>query len=377
MGVDTEKIAKLTSGDNRSRQREIIGIAEDEIVILYVGRFNYIAKANPLPLLLATEEVSKTYTKPIRILFYGYFNDKINEDAFNQAINQIVKNVKVTFVKHGDPDFPDGVWAAGDIFCSLSDNIQESYGLTPVEAMAAGLPAIVSDWDGYRDTVRNGVEGLTIPTYMPPAGIGEDLAYRYFSGQFNYGDYLGATTQSIAVDLPRLVSAIKTICEKNEIRKAMGEAGKKRASQSFDWSKIIKEYDSLWEELKSRRKKGIELMPLLDGQSFHPSRQDPFLMYKEFPTINLSLKGRISVLVENWPEALKRISLKLSLIIPTTLIELDKIPELIAFIEEKPNSTLEELRIALGITDHSRYLMTIGWLLKLGICQYFPPRQNS
>ena len=58
-------------------------------------------------------------------------------------------------------------WASADIFCSLSDNIQESFGLTPVEAMAAGLPCVVSDWDGYRDTVRHGEDGFRVDTAMP------------------------------------------------------------------------------------------------------------------------------------------------------------------------------------------------------------------
>ncbi len=31
------------------------------------------------------------------------------------------------------------------------------------EAMAAGLPVVVSDWDGYKDTVRDGVDGFRIP----------------------------------------------------------------------------------------------------------------------------------------------------------------------------------------------------------------------
>ena len=33
------------------------------------------------------------------------------------------------------------------MFVSLSDNIQETFGLTPIEGMASGLPLIVSDAD--------------------------------------------------------------------------------------------------------------------------------------------------------------------------------------------------------------------------------------
>ena len=43
------------------------------------------------------------------------------------------------------------IWSAADIFVSLVDNIQETFGLAPLEAMAAGLPTVVSDWDGFRD----------------------------------------------------------------------------------------------------------------------------------------------------------------------------------------------------------------------------------
>ena len=31
--------------------------------------------------------------------------------------------------------------------------------------MAAGLPVVVSDWDGYRYTVTDGVEGFRIPYF--------------------------------------------------------------------------------------------------------------------------------------------------------------------------------------------------------------------
>ena len=47
------------------------------------------------------------------------------------------------------------LWAAADVFLSLVDNIQETFGITPLEAMAAGLPVVASDWDGYRYTMRD------------------------------------------------------------------------------------------------------------------------------------------------------------------------------------------------------------------------------
>ena len=46
-------------------------------------------------------------------------------------------------------------WAVADMFLSLVDNPQ-TFGLAPVEAMAAGVPLVVSDWDGYRYTVTDG-----------------------------------------------------------------------------------------------------------------------------------------------------------------------------------------------------------------------------
>lgn len=61
--------------------------------------------------------------------------------------------------------------AAADLFLSLVDNFQETFDLAAVEAMVAGLPVVVSDWDGYRYTMRDGVNGVLVPTLGSPGRV--------------------------------------------------------------------------------------------------------------------------------------------------------------------------------------------------------------
>ncbi len=99
-------------------------------------------------------------------------------------------DVRAVFVNGNDVDAFAATWRAADVFISLADSVQETFGLTPVEAMAAGLPVIASDWNGYKETVREGLDGFRILTWAPQAGIGEPMTRDAEAGASDYNPYI-------------------------------------------------------------------------------------------------------------------------------------------------------------------------------------------
>jgi glycosyltransferase involved in cell wall biosynthesis len=142
------------------------------------------------------------------------------------------------------------------VFTSLVDNFQETFGLSPIEAMAAGLPSVISDWNGYRDTIRDGIDGFRVPTLSMPSGSGGDIADRYDWGIDSYDFYTFHTSQLVSVDTDATVEAYRKLISNRELRLKMGRAARQRALAHFDWLVIRDRYVALWEELNERRRAG-------------------------------------------------------------------------------------------------------------------------
>jgi hypothetical protein len=280
-------------------------------VFLFRGRLSYHAKANPTPMYQALQAAATASGRSLHLIHHGWFANEGIHQSFTAAAQALCPAVRCHFVDGRAPDDDDnGVFYAADVFTSLSDNIQETFGITPLEAMASGLPVVVSDWDGYRDTVRNGVDGFTIPTLGSPPGAGEDLASCYAADALDYDGYVGNASLATSVDTAACSQAYLQLILNQALRRRMGEAGQRRARLDYDWRHIIRRYQELWRQLGAIRRSSAarEQVPRRPERSADPTRPDPFRYCGSFPTRALHLHDEVSSAVPDLAGAYRRVS---------------------------------------------------------------------
>ena len=211
-----------------------------------------------------------------------YPNNHVRE-SFKQAQKLLSPDVRFIWLDGNIKEKYDLGWKAADVFVSLSDNIQETFGITPLEAMASGLPVIVSDWDGYKDTVPNGEIGFRINSIMSSAGTGNELALKYSLGVDNYDTYIGKISLATAIDHQKLTEVLEIITTNKTLRIQMGIKAKKYVKDNYDNEVIIEKYLQLSRFLNSLRK-NRKAKKIISNR--YPNRIDPFERYQNFKTEN-------------------------------------------------------------------------------------------
>ena len=142
LGLDVDEFNY--SEDFKKKSRLSLGINDEDIVIAYVGRLSFHAKAHHLPMYLAIEEISKELKdgQKIHIIQTGWFANDFVKDSFVEEGIKICPSIKFHFLDGKNQDNKHKTLAAGDIFVSLSDNIQETFGLTPLLNLTQNKPLI-------------------------------------------------------------------------------------------------------------------------------------------------------------------------------------------------------------------------------------------
>lgn len=308
LGVDCSAFPQGLEAINAScQQRQKLGISPDDIVVLFVGRLTFSAKAHPVPMYIALERAAQQTKAKIHLIQAGWIEDPREEPDFKNSAQIFCPSVNAIFLDGRKPEIRINIWSAADIFISLSDNIQETFGLTPIEAMANGLPAIVSDWNGYKDSVRHEIDGFRIPTLIPPSESCLDLALNYLDGSLNWPTYMGHTSLATAVDIDACARALCQLIESPELRKRMGENARQRAKEIYDWKVVIAAYEQLWRELAEIRMGAPESAPLKAGKPPYPLGDDPFRVLGHYSTKALSNEMMVSLGEIATPELLQQL----------------------------------------------------------------------
>ena len=281
LGIEVSDCNRIS----KSEARRKLGLSNDKIIILYFGRFSLYDKADLYPLLLAFKEVLAQGENVTLLLAgvngQGNYGNKLKNIAKEMGI---LANVKFIFgVKDKYP-----VYSAADIFVSPSDNIQESFGLTVLEAMASGLAPVISDWDGYKDLIIHNQSGFHVPTYWANCNIEEEYSfYTYLNLWQKEHLYLG---QSVFVDIEKLTRYLMALVKDKNLRLEIAGNARKRAQDVYDWSVVIPAYENFWLEL-SGMSKGYKIKRN-DEKLFMP---DYFASFRHYPTKILSTKAKVAI----------------------------------------------------------------------------------
>lgn len=366
LGIRPEKFLRLTTPDKRAAQRAALNAADDEIIVLFHGRLSFSSKAHPLAMFQAMEQAVAASPRKMRLVMYGYFKPAEIEEHFTRLRADFCPKARVDFVTNDDPRFPDALWAGADIFISLVDNIQESFGLTPVEAMACGLPAVITDWNGYRGSVRDGVDGYLIPTYTPPPATGMAIAETYLNYE-NYAVSLMGSLQSTMVDVRRAAAALVELAADDGKRRAMGAAGRARAAEVFDWRHIIPQYESLWRELaESRQTQPHPPAVPANWQAAHLNYPNPWVMFGSFPSRYLSPDARLHVVMAA-ADIDRLMQHEMNYFLPDLILPQLMMLQLIDVIRKAEAPFVRDILAPFPADQHDRIWRCVGWMLKYGV----------
>ena len=155
----------------------------------------------------------------IRMYIYGDGSQK--EELQKLIMNNDLSNI--VFLKGKIPN--DQVPIALDeldIFCATSVLDSESFGVSVVEAMSCNLPVVASDVDGFCEVMLDGKPGYIVERK----------------------------------NVVQIAEALEKLMLNPEIRENMGQAGRKRVEENYNWTENVKYMKSIYEKLAKKINNG-------------------------------------------------------------------------------------------------------------------------
>jgi glycosyltransferase involved in cell wall biosynthesis len=223
-GVDLSVFRTLPP---RGKLRQSLGISETVPVSLFIGRLH---KEKRLPRLIS---VFSKVVKPVRdthLLIVGGDEDHTGTEIREQ-VKQMGLSGQVHFTGLLTEDALLQAYTDADVFVLLS--YRESFGMVAVEAMATGLPILISSDVGIASEVKQQGAGIVVDA-----------------------------------ESPHVEEAWRDILLSPEKRREMGEAGKRLAWGHFSSQSVARQMLGLFNQMiEGQHKKGIDTNSIYEESS--------------------------------------------------------------------------------------------------------------
>ncbi len=176
---------------------------DESKIILYVGRLRY---HKGLEYLIESAQYTEMNVKYL-IVGGGEFKSKLKNLVHKRKLEN-----RVIFAGEVPNSELPKYYAACDIFVLPSISRLEAFGIVGLEAMASGKPVIISDIPGVREVINDGVEGLLVEPMNA-----KDLAEK-----------------------------ITVLLSDADLRKKMGENGRRKVNEDFTWDKVVRQVEEVY-----------------------------------------------------------------------------------------------------------------------------------
>ncbi len=354
LGID----ARLLKIPDKSSARQRLSLPTEAIIFLTIGRLSPQTKADLYPLLKTFQRVMQhSSDKPVRLIIAGGANNR-EIKLVREIIAECGEEHSVHLITNFSDALKPYLYGAADVYISLSDNLQETFGISVIEAMAAGLPAVVSDINGYSELVTHGSTGYKIPTLWTDAFQLAEL-----SDIMNFSTLQLMLSQCMVVDTEALYNHLLELVTDTTKRRVMGEEAKKKTVRKYLWTDIIASYESLWSKLHEQSVSYTGEVSI----SKNPFANDYLYTFSHYPTGIIGSDTECSIT----PEGRRAVQ---SGILPvpytdiSSLLDNDTITEILSVLLQKSVSVADILEhFSLKSIQRDNILYMLLWLAKYSL----------
>ncbi len=210
--IDEQAVAQIPAG-TRERLRRSLGLRDDHVL---VGQIGDVIPRKGLLHLVRSLPATLAQSPQVRLVVVG--DVKNSADYMGQVKREAYElGVADAILWLGHRRDVADLLAAIDIVALAS--LEESLGLSLLEAMAAGRPVIASRVGGIPDVVADGESGFLVP----------------------------------ATDTQSLATAIVQLASNAALRQQFGEAGRQRVSEHFSTASVTDQIEDVYREVAPKQ----------------------------------------------------------------------------------------------------------------------------